>query len=74
MGTQPLSLVPPFTRETAAAKVRKAEDNWNSRDPEKVALWTKADSVTPLRRDRDRTTALTKVPATRMETGNDHQP
>ncbi len=43
-------------------------------DPEKVALWTKADSVTPLRRDRDRTTALTKVPATRMETGNDHQP
>ena len=31
-------LVPPFTRETAAAKVRKAEDGWNSRDPEKVAL------------------------------------
>ena len=31
-------LMPPFTRETAALKVRKAEDGWNSRDPEKVAL------------------------------------
>lgn len=30
--------VPPFTRETAAEKVRLAEDGWNSRDPEKVAL------------------------------------
>ena len=31
MSTQPpQNLVPPFTRETAAAKVRKAEDNWNS--------------------------------------------
>src|ERR1700733_2289724 len=45
MSTQPLpSLVPPFTRETAAAKVRKAEDNWNSRDPEKVALGYTVDS------------------------------
>ncbi|ABG94331.1 MULTISPECIES: nuclear transport factor 2 family protein [Rhodococcus] len=29
--------VPPFTRDTAIAKVRAAEDGWNSRDPEKVA-------------------------------------
>ncbi len=29
---------PPFTRETAAAKVRAAEDAWNSRDPYRVAL------------------------------------
>ena len=32
------SLVPPFTRETAAQKARKAEDGWNSRDPQKVSL------------------------------------
>ena len=45
MSTQPLpNLVPPFTRETAAAKVRKAEDNWNSRDPEKVSLGYTVDS------------------------------
>jgi len=30
--------LPPFTAETAAQKVRLAEDGWNSRDPEKVAL------------------------------------
>jgi len=29
--------LPPFTRETAAQKVRLAEDAWNTRDPEKVA-------------------------------------
>ena len=28
--------VPPFTAETAAQKVRMAEDAWNSRDPERV--------------------------------------
>ena len=28
---------PPFTRETALAKVQAAEDGWNSRDPERVA-------------------------------------
>ncbi len=31
-------LVPPFTRETAVAKVRRAEDAWNTRDPERVCL------------------------------------
>ena len=30
--------VPPFTLETATQKVRQAEDAWNSRDPERVAL------------------------------------
>ena len=29
---------PPFTAETAAQKVRAAEDGWNSRDPARVAL------------------------------------
>jgi len=31
-----VALVPPFTRETAALKVRAAEDGWNSRDPQRV--------------------------------------
>ena len=30
--------VPPFTAETAAQKVRMAEDAWNSRDADRVAL------------------------------------
>jgi nuclear transport factor 2 (NTF2) superfamily protein len=30
--------VPPFNRETAVEKTRLAEDAWNTRDPEKVAL------------------------------------
>ena len=29
--------LPPFTRDTAIAKIRAAEDAWNSRDPERVA-------------------------------------
>jgi nuclear transport factor 2 (NTF2) superfamily protein len=36
--------LPPFTRETAMLKVRLAEDGWNSRDPEKVALAYSPDS------------------------------
>ena len=36
--------LPPFTRETAIQKVRFAEDAWNSRDPEKVALAYTIDS------------------------------
>jgi uncharacterized protein len=35
---------PPFNAETAAQKVRMAEDAWNSRDPEKVALAYTEDS------------------------------
>lgn len=45
MATQPqASLAPPFTRETAIAKVRRAEDAWNTRDPQRVALAYTADS------------------------------
>lgn len=36
--------LPPFTRETAARKVRMAEDAWNTRDPEKVSLAYTEDS------------------------------
>ena len=35
---------PPFTRETAAQKARMAEDAWNSRAPERVALACTEDS------------------------------
>lgn len=31
-------IIPPFTAETASAKVKAAEDAWNTRDPERVAL------------------------------------
>lgn len=45
MSTQPqVSLVPPFNRESAAQKVRKAEDGWNSRDPQRVSLAYTVDS------------------------------
>jgi nuclear transport factor 2 (NTF2) superfamily protein len=37
-------LIPPFTLETATTKVRKAEDGWNSRNPEQVALAYTVDS------------------------------
>ena len=30
--------LPPFSAETAAQKVRMAEDAWNARDPDRVAL------------------------------------
>jgi nuclear transport factor 2 (NTF2) superfamily protein len=36
--------VPPFTEETARQKVQMAEDAWNSRDPDKVALAYTEDS------------------------------
>ncbi|MCW3060893.1 MAG: hypothetical protein JWQ02_2714 [Capsulimonas sp.] len=35
---------PPFTEETARAKVQAAQDAWNSRDPERVALAYTEDS------------------------------
>ncbi|MVZ98486.1 nuclear transport factor 2 family protein [Sphingorhabdus sp. IMCC26285] len=37
--------LPPFTQQTAAEKVRLAEDGWNSRDPARVALAYTADSA-----------------------------
>src|ERR1700748_1939602 len=36
--------LPPFTMETAIQKARLAEDAWNSRDPERVALAYTPDS------------------------------
>jgi uncharacterized protein len=36
--------LPPFTQETAARKVQAAEDAWNTRDPERVALAYTPDS------------------------------
>jgi len=36
--------LPPFTPETAAQKVRMAEDAWNTRDPQRVALAYTPDS------------------------------
>ena len=37
--------LPPFDLTTAAQKVRLAEDAWNTRDPEKVALAYTEDSI-----------------------------
>lgn len=37
--------LPPFTEETAHQKVRLAEDAWNTRDPEKVALAYTKESI-----------------------------
>lgn len=37
-------LVPPFTRATAMAKVRRAEDAWNSQDPNIISLAYTQDS------------------------------
>jgi uncharacterized protein len=47
-------LVPPFTAESAALKVRKAEDGWNSQNPEKVSL-----AYTPDSKWRNRTEFVT---------------
>lgn len=46
--------LPPFTRDTAAQKARLAEDAWNSRDPERVAL-----AYTPDSRWRNRAEFIT---------------
>jgi uncharacterized protein len=43
--------LPPFTLETARQKVQAAEDAWNTRDPERVALAYSENSVW---RNRDR--------------------
>eukprot|EP00899_Mesostigma_viride_P028147 jgi/Mesvir1/8517/Mv09812-RA.1 len=38
MAEAPRPPLPPFTLETATKKVQAAEDAWNTRDPERVAL------------------------------------
>ena len=40
----PTDIRPPFTLESSRAKVQAAEDAWNSRDPERVALAYTEDS------------------------------
>ena len=45
---------PPFDHETAVTKVRGAEDGWNTRDPQRVAL-----AYTPDSRWRNRSEFLT---------------
>jgi nuclear transport factor 2 (NTF2) superfamily protein len=42
--SSPIIIAPPFTLETATRKVQLAEDAWNSRDPERVALAYSPDS------------------------------
>lgn len=42
--TPPLVITPPFDLESATRKVRLAEDAWNSRDPQRVALGYTEDS------------------------------
>jgi hypothetical protein len=44
MSTSPPVILPPFTEETARAKIQAAEDAWNSRDPERVSLAYTEDS------------------------------
>jgi uncharacterized protein (TIGR02246 family) len=41
---QPADLKPPFTLETARAKVKAAENAWNTCDPERVARAYSEDS------------------------------
>lgn len=37
--------IPPFTQDSAARKVRMAEDTWNTRDPEQVSLAYRVNSI-----------------------------
>jgi len=45
MNTPAPPIVPPFTQQSATAKVRAAENAWNSRDPERIALAYTPDSI-----------------------------
>ncbi|OQO07170.1 hypothetical protein B0A48_07738 [Cryoendolithus antarcticus] len=40
-----MSLVPPFTRESAIKKVKKAQDLWNAQDPTAIAKAYTEDSI-----------------------------
>ena len=50
--------VPPFTRDDAITKVRRAEDAWNTREPERVSL-----AYTPDSRWRNRSEIFQGRPA-----------
>jgi nuclear transport factor 2 (NTF2) superfamily protein len=43
--SEPRPPLPPFTAESAAQKTQAAEDAWNTRDPQRVALAYSEDSV-----------------------------
>ncbi|WP_304219180.1 nuclear transport factor 2 family protein [Phenylobacterium aquaticum] len=58
MSDQSRPPLPPFDREGALSKVRRAEDAWNGRDPAKVAL-----AYTEASRWRNRDLFLTGRPA-----------
>lgn len=42
--SSPTDIKPPFSRESALAKVQAAEEAWNSRDPQRVAIAYSKDS------------------------------
>jgi len=44
MESKPINLTPPFTFETAHAKVKAAEDAWNTCQPDKIVLAYTEDS------------------------------
>jgi nuclear transport factor 2 (NTF2) superfamily protein len=44
-GATPAPIKPPFSWDSAVAKVRLAEDAWNSRDPQRVSLAYSEDSL-----------------------------
>jgi nuclear transport factor 2 (NTF2) superfamily protein len=68
--SEPRPPLPPFSLETATQKVRLAEDAWNSRDPEKVALAYTEDSRWRNRAEIFSGRALiVRVPAKEMGTG-----
>ena len=55
---EPRPPVPPFSRDDAITKVRRAEDAWNTREPERVAL-----AYTPDSRWRNRSEIFQGRPA-----------
>lgn len=66
--------LPPFTAETAAQKVRMAEDGWNSRDPDKVSLAYTVDSVWRNRNQFVRgRLAIVKFLTVKWQTENDYR-
>jgi nuclear transport factor 2 (NTF2) superfamily protein len=63
------SAAPPFTPDSAIKKIRIAEDNWNSRNPEKVALAYTLDSRWRNRAEFVNGRQEIVAPYTQMDTG-----
>ena len=72
--TEPRPPLPPFTLASASAKVRRAEDAWNGRDPARIAL-----AYTPDSRWRNRDsflagrTAITQFLAAKWQREHDYR-